>query len=332
MGDDDEFVIPRDIPKLERAIRQVQAAIVVIDPIMAFFASEISSNNDQEVRRALTPLKQMAERTGAAVIIVRHLNKASGSNPLYRGGGSIGIVGAARSGLIVGQHPDNEKLRVLAGQKSNLSLPPESLAYSIETAANGAARIEYRGVADMSAADLLKAPVDEEERTAIDDAKDFIREALNGRNMAAGQMFRDARAAGIADKTLKRAKAQLRVKSRKDGAEWVWLALEGQGDTQRGRSGTDDPLDPLGNHPKDDPLDPLDSSYSYSSSKEAYISEEGQEGQEGQGPSDTPLAFDLKEGQSSHLSDLKVRRNGQGGQEWEMEFPAKVGGDEAEEF
>src|SRR5215208_5392152 len=144
LGDEEPFVIPDDIPRLERAVRQVRAALVVIDPIMAFLSGKVNSNRDQDVRRALTPLKRMAERTGAAVILVRHLNKMPGGNPLYRGGGSIGIIGAARSGMVVGSHPDSDELRVLAGQKNNLSLPPRSLAYRIESAENGTARITYR--------------------------------------------------------------------------------------------------------------------------------------------------------------------------------------------
>jgi RecA-family ATPase len=96
LGDEEPFVIPYDIPRLERAIKQVGAALVVIDPIMAFLSGDVNSNRDQDVRRALTPLKQMAERTGVAVILVRHLNKMPGGNPLYRGGGSIGIIGAFR--------------------------------------------------------------------------------------------------------------------------------------------------------------------------------------------------------------------------------------------
>ena len=89
-------------------------------------SGDVNSNRDQDVRRALTPLKQMAERTGTAIVLVRHLNKTPGGNPLYRGGGSIGIIGAARSGLVVGRHADDDELRVLAGQKNNLSLPPKA--------------------------------------------------------------------------------------------------------------------------------------------------------------------------------------------------------------
>jgi hypothetical protein len=155
LGNDEPFAIPGDIPRLERAVRQVGAALVVIDPIMAFLSGDVNSNRDQDVRRALTPLKRMAERTGAAVVLVRHLNKSQGGNPLYRGGGSIGIIGAARSGMVVGPHPDSEELRVLAGQKNNLSLPPRSLAYEIR---DGGERISQDHLPGLLGGDGRPAP------------------------------------------------------------------------------------------------------------------------------------------------------------------------------
>jgi hypothetical protein len=253
-GNDEErpFVIPNDLPILERAIRQVGASIVVIDPLMAFLSGKVNSNRDQDVRRALTAVKRVAERTGAAIVIVRHLNKATGMSPLYRGGGSIGIIGAARSGLVVGRHPNDNSLRVLAGQKNNLSLPPESLAYNIETAPNGAARIIYKGTTQTTAKELLEAPVAHaEERSALEEAKEFLREALDGgREMVAAQMWEDAEAAGIAEATLKRAKRDLGVKSRKVGHMWTWRLPEAKG-AEGDHAEEDDPLDPV------DPLDPL---------------------------------------------------------------------------
>jgi putative DNA primase/helicase len=125
LGDDKPFAIPGDIPRLDRAVKQLGAALVVVDPVMAFLSGNVNSNRDQDVRRALTPLKRMAERTGAAVVLVCHLNKTPGGNPLYRGGDSIGIIGAARSGMVVGKHPDDAEIRVVAGQKNNLSLTCE---------------------------------------------------------------------------------------------------------------------------------------------------------------------------------------------------------------
>src|SRR5215218_7495941 len=180
LGNEDPFGIPEDLPELERAIERVDAKLVIIDPIMAFLGENINSNSDKDVRSALKPLKQLAERTGAAVVIVRHLNKTPGGNVLYRGGGSIGIIGAARSGLIVGPHPHDEELRILASQKHNLSMPPESLSYQITSAPNNpdAAVIVYKGVTEMNAKDILKPQVEEQERSAMDEAKDFLREVL----------------------------------------------------------------------------------------------------------------------------------------------------------
>jgi hypothetical protein len=195
LGNEDPFAIPDDIHRLERAVKQVGAALVVVDPIMAFFSDDVNSNRDQDVRRALTPLKQMAQRTGAAVVLVRHLNKSPGGNPLYRGGGSIGIIGAARSGMVVGRHPDDEELRVLAAQKNNLSLPPESLAYRIETAENGAARIVYEGVSEATAGQLLRAPADDEEKSALTEAKEFLLSELKGRRMSMKAVEHNAREA-----------------------------------------------------------------------------------------------------------------------------------------
>ena len=45
--------------------------------------------------------------TGACVVVIRHLNKTGGANPLYRGGGSIGIIGAARAAMIVAPDPED---------------------------------------------------------------------------------------------------------------------------------------------------------------------------------------------------------------------------------
>ena len=260
LGDEEPFAIPDDIPHLERAVRQVGATLVVIDPIMAFFSDDVNSNRDQDVRRALTPLKQMAERTGAAVVLVRHLNKTPGGNPLYRGGGRIGIIGAARSGMIVGRHPDNDELRVLAGQKNNLSLAPESLAYRIETADNGAARIVYEGVSEATAGQLLRAPADEEEKSALTETKEFLLSELKGRSMLMKAVERNAREAGISPRTLKRTKQALGVKSLKESdGSWTWsLPSEKVEGGQLSTAGTLGTVGPLG---KDANPEPDDSPY-----------------------------------------------------------------------
>jgi hypothetical protein len=66
--------------------------------------------------------------------VIRHPNKAQGNNPLYRGGGSIGIIGAARMAFVVGKDPQDENRRVLASTKNNLAKSPQSLMFTLEEA------------------------------------------------------------------------------------------------------------------------------------------------------------------------------------------------------
>ena len=154
------FALPKDLPLLEREIARVGAKLVIVDPLMAFLGEKIDAHKDQDVRRALTPLAAMADRTGAAVQLVRHLNKGEGKIPVYRGGGSIGIIGAARMGSLVAVDPQDENRRVLAPTKNNLATRPKSLSYALEEAENGAVRVAWLGESDLSATDLL-GPSDE---------------------------------------------------------------------------------------------------------------------------------------------------------------------------
>lgn len=94
--------LPRDLSLVESEASACRAALIVFDPLSAHLGSEINPYRDQDVRRALLPLAQLAEQIGAAILVVRHLTKGFSSNPLYRGGGSIAFIGAARARPIGG--------------------------------------------------------------------------------------------------------------------------------------------------------------------------------------------------------------------------------------
>lgn len=148
--------IPHDLTGLRRAIERATAALVIIDPLAAFLDEGINSYRDSDIRRALFPLARLAEITGAAILLVRHLNKAPGGNVLYRGGGSIGIIGAARSGLLIAADPKDENVRVLAVTKSNLSRKPPALAFHLyPDDEHNCARIAWDGACGYKASDLL---------------------------------------------------------------------------------------------------------------------------------------------------------------------------------
>lgn len=219
-------VLPGDIGRLGEAITQLDVGLVVIDPVMAFLSGRINAHIDQDVRRALAPLTRVAEATGAAIVLVRHLNKRPGGLAIHRGGGSVGIVGAARLAFAVARDPDDPERRVLAPVKANITKMAPSLSWRIADTANGQGRIVWEGVSRYGADEILSEPTDAEERTSRDEARDFIRSYLidNGGEATATDLFKAARAAaGIPEHTLRRARQAAGVVIGKAGMRGPWL-------------------------------------------------------------------------------------------------------------
>jgi hypothetical protein len=101
--------LEENVLQIAEAIDCVAARLVIIDPLMAYLGRDVNSYRDQDVRAVLAPVAEMADRTGVAVVVVRHLRKSREGGAILAGGGSIGIIGAARSGLMVARHPEDDK-------------------------------------------------------------------------------------------------------------------------------------------------------------------------------------------------------------------------------
>jgi archaellum biogenesis ATPase FlaH len=218
--------LPADLDALEGMVKDKAAALVVIDPLMAFLSGQVNAHVDQDVRRVLASLGYMAARTRAAVVIVRHMNKGQGS-ALYRGSGSIGIVGAARAGLLVALDPNDEDRRILAMSKSNLAKKLGSLAYRVvEDELYGVARVAWDGASSLTANDLVRPRVDEDEAPALAEAVRVLKEILADAPLSAGNVKKLAAQAGVAERTLHRARQVLGVTARRhgfgQGAVYVW--------------------------------------------------------------------------------------------------------------
>ena len=217
--------LPADLFLLEDLVKSKAAALVVVDPLMAFLAGQVDAHRDQDVRRVLASLGYMAARTGAAVVIVRHLRKGAGS-AIEKGSGSIGIIGAARAGLLVAPDPEDEGRRVLALTKSNLAKMPQALAYRlVDDERYSCARVVWDGVTSHTATDLLRPP-DPDAAPQQAEAVAILREILTEQPMLARNVERLAAQAGIAKTTLHRARKSLGVITRREGygpgSYYVW--------------------------------------------------------------------------------------------------------------
>ena len=229
-------VLPLDLPKLEALIFEDEARLVVIDPIMAYLSGGIDSHKDSDIRRVLHALSSLAERTGVALVALRHLNKTPGGSAMYRGGGSIAFIGAARAGLLVAPDPSDEQRHILACLKSNLAVKPQSLAYRLTSDLEfDCAHITWDGESALTADQLLNPP----RETKSDTAAEFLEDALVNGAVLARELFESAEAEGISKRTLERAKQQMGVEAFRQGENgkigggaW-WWRIKGASDLER---------------------------------------------------------------------------------------------------
>lgn len=227
--------IPDEIPQLKEAIVRTGARLVIIDVLDVFLADNVNSHENHSIRRALTPLKMLAEESSAGIVAICHLNKNSGSreNPLYRVGGSIGNTGAARSVLLVAPDPEDQDSRVLAPVKANLSPMPKSLSFHLEQGVDDhGVHIRWDGFSDLTKDNLLVPP----RAQAKDQAMAFLLMVLGDNPLPHEMVMKKANEQGIRERTLRRAADDLGiVKTHIDppGGYWQWsLPNNDDGDSE----------------------------------------------------------------------------------------------------
>lgn len=174
------WVMPRDLDMLCEVVEKTGAKLVILDPLVGVVDGSVNLHNDQDTRAALRPLAAMADQKGFAVVALRHLNKGGGQNAKHRGGGSIAMIAAARSSLLVGLDPDDEtgETKVIAAVKHNLSKAVPSLKYRLVSDRENptVARIEWLGESPLNADALLAEAQTEDQRIQRDEIADIITE------------------------------------------------------------------------------------------------------------------------------------------------------------
>lgn len=137
--------------RIESVINETDAKLMIVDPLQAYMGENSEMNRADGIRPLMKQLTAVAERTGCAVIIIGHMNKASGSKGIYRGLGSIDITAAARSVLLVGRVKSNPSVRVMAQIKNSLAAEGVPFAFEI----NDNSYVRWIGTYDIGAEELL---------------------------------------------------------------------------------------------------------------------------------------------------------------------------------
>ena len=160
-------------------------------------------------------ISELAEKYKCAIILIGHMNKCSVGKSVYRGLGSIDFQAAARSVLIVGRIKDEPEIRVVCQTKSSLAPEAKAVAFRLNEE-NG---FEWIGELDITADDLLSGTVKGTKKQA---AMDFLENLLADGQMSQKEIIELARQKGISDKTLRNAKDELKIKSKRVNNQWHW--------------------------------------------------------------------------------------------------------------
>ena len=217
--DDNDQALTMMDARLEEAIIQTKARLVVLDPIQGFLGADVDMHRANEIRPLMKRVAVLAEKYHCAIILIGHMNKNSNGKSSYRGLGSIDFQAAARSVLIVGRIKDEPEIRVVCHVKSSLAPEGKSIAFRLDKDTG----FEWIGEYDISADDLLSG---DNRGQKIHAAKEFLQEVLASGSVAQTKVAEEAESRGIKKKTLWNAKKELEIDSVKIGNQWFWMLPE----------------------------------------------------------------------------------------------------------
>ena len=203
--DDSDVQLTLSDERIEKAIVENNARLVIIDPIQAYLGADVDMNRANEVRPIFMRLGQVAQRTGCAILLIGHLNKAAGMQSLQRGLGSIDIAAAVRSVMFIGKLKHDPTMRILTHEKSSLAPPGVSLAFSLGDEGG----FRWFGEYDITADEMLSG-IEPQRETKTQQAKDLICTLLaGGKQVLSEDIDKAALERGIPGRTVRDAKREL---------------------------------------------------------------------------------------------------------------------------
>ena len=205
--DDTEEALTLSDDRIEKAIRQNQVRLLIIDPVQAFIGADVDMNRANEVRPVFRKLGMIAEKTGCAIVLIGHLNKSSGTQSTYRGLGSIDIMAAVRSLLFIGKVKKDPTTRVLIHEKSSLAPPGETMAFKLGDEEG----FRWVGAYEISADDLLDGKEGKPTETKLQRGTKLIYELLaDGNAVTIRELDEKAKAQGISQRTMREARSRMK--------------------------------------------------------------------------------------------------------------------------
>ena len=202
--------------RLEKAIVQTKARMLILDPIQAYLGGGMDMNRANEARDMTKKLGALAEKHQCAIVLIGHMNKAAGNKAAYRGMGSIDFFAVARSVLLVGRVEGEPNIRAVVQIKNNLAAFGHPKAFALSE--DG---FQWLGDYEITADEVLGGIVPKANK--MEQAKRLLRElALTTDAIQSNEIFDMADEQGISKRTLENAKRELGIRARKINNSWYW--------------------------------------------------------------------------------------------------------------
>jgi putative DNA primase/helicase len=205
--------------------------LVIVDPVSSYLG-RTKPNDEQEVRRVLVPLADLANETGVTFVLVAHFNKRSDVSALHKILGAVAMTGVARAAWMFtadDDDEDSERYLMLQG-KLNVGKKQKGLEYTIGSKqvlpepAESTGMIVWGNATDVTADKALGSigAFKDESGNKVKVTGGWLRNLIGTEGHLATEIFEAAKAAGISEKTLRRAKTELGVVSEKSAGGWFW--------------------------------------------------------------------------------------------------------------
>ncbi len=235
------FNLVDDLPRLESLLAELgNVALVVIDPVTAYLG-KTDGHRNEEIRALLSPLADLAAKHETAVVCVSHFNKTTGNESLMRVMGSLAFVAAARAAFAVLSDPEDKNRRLFLPIKNNIGNSQTGLAFTVQGMEfkNSQGLIETSKIVwgseviTTTANEVLAANSGESDRSATEEAIEWLNNLLVNGPMKAPDVQKEARQAGIGDKPLRTARERMGIKPyKKEFAGGWWWELKHSEDAQ----------------------------------------------------------------------------------------------------
>jgi predicted ATP-dependent serine protease len=202
--------------RLEEAIQKTKAKLLILDPIQAYLGGGMDMNRANEARDMTKKLGALAEKYKCAIVLIGHMNKASGNKAAYRGIGSIDFFAVARSVLLVGRVEEEPELRAVVQIKNNLAAFGHPKAFSLSESG-----FQWVGDYEITADEVLGGIAPKANK--LEQARNLLREFADKTNIVpSSEVFEVADEHSISKRTLENAKKELGIKAKKINNSWYW--------------------------------------------------------------------------------------------------------------